>query len=67
LTVRREKTRCWEAWYWQYGKRKDLMLGSLVLAVWKEKVDAEKHGIGSTERKKLDAGKIGTGSSERKN
>ncbi len=76
------KTRCWEAWYWQYEK-KNFMLGSLVLAVSKEKLDAGKLGTGSSERKnwmreacywqfqkkKLDAGKLvlGIGSSERKN
>ncbi len=52
LTVKKEKTRPWEAKYWQIRKKNP---------------DAGKLGIGSSERKKLDAGKLGIDSSERKN
>jgi hypothetical protein len=65
MTMWKEKTRC---------------LKALVLAVWKEKLDTGKPGIGSSERKiqmsesfvlavrkeKLDTGKPGIGSSVRK-
>ncbi len=37
------KTRCWEAWYWQFGSKK---------------LDARKLDIGCTERKKLMLGSL---------
>jgi hypothetical protein len=55
LAVLKEKTRCWEAWHWQFGKNKiDAgKLGNSSTAVWKEKLDAGKLIIFSTERKNL--------------
>ncbi len=35
LAVRKEKNKCWEAWYWQFVKKK-LLLGNLVLQFGKK-------------------------------
>jgi hypothetical protein len=51
LTDQKEKTRFWEAWFWQFRNRKNLMLGSLVLALQKGKPDAGKLAIDRSERK----------------
>jgi hypothetical protein len=47
-------------------ERKNSMLGSFLLAVWKEKLDAGKLGINSSERK-TGCGMLVIGSSEKRN
>jgi hypothetical protein len=43
LAVRKEKTRCWEAWHWQFEKKK---------------INVGKLGIGSLKRKNLLLGNL---------